>query len=161
MEPVACLGCCTLAPVVRIGESTFGHATTEKVPGILSEFLEKVNDKTKAPATEELRGAVTVRAEIKVGLGSCCMAKGSDTLFQALQQSVAATGAEVSIKRVGCVGMCHRTPLIEVNAPGRPNAFYAGLGCRPRLSNWFSAISNPGEFCASFATFGTARWMPS
>ena len=127
VEPVACLGCCTLAPVVRIGESTFGHVTTEKVPGILTEFIEKVNGAANAPATEELRPANPVRAEIKVGLGSCCMAKGSDTLFQALQQSVAATGAEVSVKRVGCVGMCHRTPLIEVNAPGKPGAFYAGL----------------------------------
>ena len=39
IEPVACLGCCTLAPVVRIQESTFGYVSAEKVPGIIREFL--------------------------------------------------------------------------------------------------------------------------
>src|SRR3974390_3180177 len=34
IEQVACLGCCTLAPVVRIGESTFGYATAERTPTI-------------------------------------------------------------------------------------------------------------------------------
>ena len=40
VERVACLGCCTLAPVVRIGEQTSGHLTTERIPGIIKEFLE-------------------------------------------------------------------------------------------------------------------------
>src|SRR4051812_11214690 len=56
------------------------------------------------------------------------MAKGSDRLFDALQRSVAQTGANVSVKRVGCVGMCHRTPMIEVVQPGKSKAVYAGLG---------------------------------
>ncbi|HWH72029.1 MAG TPA: NAD(P)H-dependent oxidoreductase subunit E, partial [Candidatus Sulfotelmatobacter sp.] len=29
VEQVACLGCCTLAPVVKVDESTFGHVTSE------------------------------------------------------------------------------------------------------------------------------------
>jgi NADH-quinone oxidoreductase subunit F len=33
----------------------------------------------------------------------------------------------VNVKRVGCVGMCHRTPLIEVARPGGANRFYADL----------------------------------
>ena len=32
IEPVACLGCCTLAPVVKINDHTFGHSTAEKLP---------------------------------------------------------------------------------------------------------------------------------
>src|SRR5208282_3402465 len=30
IEHVACLGCCTLAPVVRMGDSTVGYASAEK-----------------------------------------------------------------------------------------------------------------------------------
>lgn len=33
----------------------------------------------------------------------------------------------MSVKRVGCVGMCHQTPLIEVFHPGRPSRFYAAV----------------------------------
>ena len=128
IEQVACLGCCTLAPVVRIEQSTFGHVTAEKVPGITSEFLAgQQAGLAQATATEEMRRAVSAGAEIHVGLGSCCMAKGSDRLFRALEQSVRQAGIDAAVKRVGCVGMCHRTPLVEVALPGQGSRFYAGL----------------------------------
>lgn len=128
IEPVACLGCCTLAPVVKVEDNTFGHVAAEKVGAMLAEFAEKQSRGTKAPSTEELAKASTGVPQINIGLGSCCMAKGSDHLYQALRDTVAEIGAEVEIKRVGCVGMCHRTPLIEVIQPGRKSTFYAGLG---------------------------------
>ncbi len=127
VEPVACLGCCTLAPVVKVEESTFGHATAEKAPGILREFLRRMQSATSARSTEEPSGPANGRPQIRIGLGSCCMAKGSDQLFHALRQSTEKAGAEVEVKRVGCVGMCHRTPLVEVVVPGKPGTFYAGL----------------------------------
>ena len=128
IEPVACLGCCTLAPVVKLDESTFGHISPEKVPALLRDFL--VQEKV-VPATDHIvqlplptsGGAI----EIQVGLGSCCMAKGSDRLYQALQEKVHRTGANATVKRVGCVGMCHRTPMIAVSQPGRVPSLYAGL----------------------------------
>ena len=128
VEQVACLGCCTLAPVVKVENETFGHTSVEKVPKLIREFLDRMRHRTTARSTEELRAPVVARAEIHVGLGSCCMAKGSDHLFHALEDSVRETGADVVVKRVGCVGMCHRTPMIEVATPGRGGTFYAGLG---------------------------------
>jgi len=129
IEQVACLGTCTLAPTVKIGETTFGHATSERVPETLREFLALQTEAKSAQSTEEVRhrdgnGGV---AEIHVGLGSCCMAKGSDKLFHALNASAAACGGSVVVKRVGCVGMCHRTPMIEVAEPGKAGKFYADL----------------------------------
>jgi len=127
IEQVACLGCCTLAPVVRVGECTSGHVTTERAPHLISEFLEQENAAASIASTEEASMDSNSSARIHIGLGSCCIAKGSDRLFHALQQTADQTGAKVSIKRVGCVGMCHRTPMIEVVRPGKPSAFYAGL----------------------------------
>jgi NADH-quinone oxidoreductase subunit F len=127
IEQVACLGCCTLAPVVRIGETTFGHTTSEKAAGILHEFLFSLKQKAAPRSTEQLLPRANGRPQINIGLGSCCMAKGSDHLFHALQDTVAQIGADVQVKRVGCVGMCHRTPMIEVVIPGKPSVYYAGL----------------------------------
>jgi NADH:ubiquinone oxidoreductase subunit F (NADH-binding)/NADH:ubiquinone oxidoreductase subunit E len=127
LEPVACLGCCTLAPVVRIGETTSGHVITERTSQIITDYLAAQNLSKSARSTEELANHSNTKATIHVGLGSCCIAKGSDRLFHALRQSVEKTGADVSIKRVGCVGMCHRTPMIEVVSQGKPRAVYAGL----------------------------------
>jgi NADH-quinone oxidoreductase subunit F len=128
IEPVACLGCCTLAPVVRIEQSTFGHVTAERVPAVIRDFLDQQGtDALGNHSTEELKKLVNGAAEIHVGLGSCCMAKGSDRLYRALQETVHQSGANVVVKRVGCVGMCHRTPLVEVAKPGQSGTFYAGL----------------------------------
>lgn len=128
IEQVACLGCCTLAPVVRIGENTSGHLTSESVPRIITDFLTHKSSGGAPDSTEEVPPRSNGTAQIHIGLGSCCMAKGSDRLYHALQRTAAQTGANVSIKRVGCVGMCHRTPMLEVVRAGKPAAFYAGLG---------------------------------
>ena len=35
---VACLGCCSLAPVIMIDDQTFGKLTPEAIPGVLDKF---------------------------------------------------------------------------------------------------------------------------
>ena len=132
IERVACLGCCTLAPVVRIGEETIGYAAAEKVPGTIREFLASrsravggwdAGAATNGGAPKSGNGG----AEIKVCLDSCCLAKGTDRVFHALQQSFAQSGAQATVKRVGCVGACYQTPMVEVAMPGRSSVRYTGL----------------------------------
>ena len=128
IETAACLGCCTLAPVVRIDGATLGHTTAEMVPTIISDYPARQTATQGAASTEEMRDAGKAGAvEINVGLGSCCIAKGSDQIFHALLENVARCGANVTVKRVGCVGMCHRTPMVEVALPNRPGAFFSDL----------------------------------
>lgn len=38
VELVACLGCCSLAPVIMINDKTYGRLTSEKVKKILAEY---------------------------------------------------------------------------------------------------------------------------
>lgn len=38
LEPVACLGCCGLAPVMMIDEDTHGRMTVDKVAGVLAQY---------------------------------------------------------------------------------------------------------------------------
>jgi NADH-quinone oxidoreductase subunit F len=128
IEQVACLGCCTLAPVVKMGDSTVGYATAEKCPEQIREYLARQTFAAGAKSTEEMPPAAAEGcAEIHVGLGSCCMAKGSDQLFHALRERASQCGGEVAIKRVGCMGMCHRTPMIEVALPGPAAVYYSDL----------------------------------
>ena len=107
IERVACLGCCTLAPVVRIEEETIGFATAEKVPGAVRDFLAS---RHRPVPTQPSVSALPHRnggAEIKVCLDSCCLAKGTDRVFHALQQNLAKNGVNATVKRVGCVGACY------------------------------------------------------
>ena len=39
-------------------------------------------------------------------------------MHRAIEQVLRQTGAPATVKRVGCVGMCHQTPLVELAFPG-------------------------------------------
>lgn len=127
VEPVSCVGCCTLAPVVQIDAATLGHVTPETVPELVHDVVSKAAPSNSEWTEAEARASIPNAATIHVGLGSCCMSKGSDQLFQALEESAARNGCEVNIKRVGCVGMCHRTPMIEVVGADGQGRYYADL----------------------------------
>jgi NADH:ubiquinone oxidoreductase subunit F (NADH-binding)/NADH:ubiquinone oxidoreductase subunit E/Pyruvate/2-oxoacid:ferredoxin oxidoreductase delta subunit len=122
IQRVACLGCCTLAPVVQIDGITYGHASPDGVSNILQDFLSidhkiSTGKTTHHEFTEEI-------GEIRVGLGSCCVASGSGLVQQALENTLQESGIHAHIKRVGCVGMCHRVPLLELMPPDKDPVLY-------------------------------------
>lgn len=128
VEKIACLGCCTLAPAVQIDRVTYGHLTTETVPSVINDFLRY--EQARAARREEKRKkrpaeSGDFKGEIRLGLGSCCVARGSGKLREALEQTLEQTGLNVAIKRVGCVGMCYQTPLLEVVLPDERTFLYA------------------------------------
>ncbi len=112
LEKVSCLGCCTLAPVVQIDQITYGHVATGQVDAIIADFEAQSGKKPerqfrKADGTE-------MKGEIRIGLGSCCVASGSDEIRKAVEQVVNDNRLPVRLKHVGCVGMCHQVPLVEI-----------------------------------------------
>ena len=113
IEKVACLGCCTLAPVIQIDGVTYGHLTPHSAGDAVDDFLRRQGDE----AAGRRRRAVEPTGElgeIRIGLGSCCVANGSEKVHQAIRQILSDSGAPAAVKRVGCVGMCHQTPLVEI-----------------------------------------------
>jgi len=125
LQKVACLGCCTLAPVVQIGGVTYGHLTPDRVPAVLRDFLELDRTGESEHWADRPAGGADDGSEIRLCLCSSCIALGSGKVERALEHALAHTGARARIKRVGCIGMCHQTPLVEVVQPGRPSALYA------------------------------------
>ncbi len=125
IEQVACLGCCTLAPVMQIDGVTYGHLTGDTVADAIADFLELKRRGVLAPTAQPIEGRADGLAEIRIGIGSCCIAGGSMDVRAALERAVNYLGAPAVVKPVGCVGMCHRTPLIEVVMPGQEPALYA------------------------------------
>ena len=127
VEKIACLGCCTLAPAVQIDKVTYGHLTPDTIPTVISDFLryEQARASRQLTAKKHPEKESKSRGEIRLGLGSCCIARGSDKVRQALEKTLAQTGIRLVIKRVGCVGMCHQTPLVEVVLPDSKSFLYA------------------------------------
>ena len=123
LQKVSCLGCCTLAPVVQIDNVTYGHIKPSMVAEVLNDF--KKLSKSKTSNTSLLYKNEPLQGEIRLGLGSCCVASGSDEVRQAVEQKLSFDALNVSIKQVGCVGMCHQVPLMEVVPEGKPAKMYA------------------------------------
>ena len=125
VQKVACLGCCTLAPAVQIDHLTYGHLTADTVPKMLQDFLAAAD---KHPA--EIGSGVGIdvannMTEVRIGLGSCCVASGSEKIYRAMSDAIDRAGAPAVIKPVGCIGMCHQTPLVELVAPDKTSHLYA------------------------------------
>ena len=121
VEAVGCLGCCTLAPVVSVDETIEGHVSVEKVTSIVD--WKRIEQEHSAAATPSRNGiakhdASSPPVEIRIGVGSCCVAGGSRDVLDSLQREITARHLDAEIKPVGCVGICHLTPLVEVIAPG-------------------------------------------
>jgi NADH-quinone oxidoreductase subunit F len=112
IEKVNCLGCCTLAPVVQIDHVTYGHVSTSKVGSVLSDFESQKGGSGKKKF--RLADGGEVQGEIRIGLGSCCVASGSDEIRDAVKETIDRNRLHVKLKHVGCVGMCHQVPLVEV-----------------------------------------------
>ena len=111
IEKVACLGCCTLAPVVQIDDKIYGHVAPGKVGEVITEFIETSKDsEEKDNQAKEYK----VAGEVRLGMGSCCQASGSSDIYKELVNKSNELGIKVDIKSVGCVGVCNQVPLIDV-----------------------------------------------
>ena len=64
IEKVACLGCCTLAPVVQIDGTTYGHVASDQVGQIIEDFesIKGKRDLKKARKADgtEIQGEILV-----------------------------------------------------------------------------------------------------
>ncbi|MBN2597715.1 MAG: NAD(P)H-dependent oxidoreductase subunit E [Marinifilaceae bacterium] len=149
VEEVACLGCCTLAPVVQIDAVTYGHVETGKVAEIIEDF------KNLAPSEEKIVREVTEdgisQGEIRIGLGSCCIASGSSGVKEELEKTLAENKIKVDVKQVGCVGVCNQVPMMEIHKNGEAATYYTKINANEvgeiiekhfRSENWMSRFKN-------------------
>jgi len=123
IEKVACLGCCTLAPAVQIGEITYGHVKCNGVGSVLEDYLRRDSVKKKNKKKGKVE-RVHSEGEIRIGLGSCCVARGSGKLLDVIEGVLAETSINAKVKHVGCVGMCYQTPLLEIVLPDGKTFLY-------------------------------------
>ncbi len=65
--------------------------------------------------------------EIKVGYASCGIAAGAAEIYERLEQEIEENDYPVSLTKVGCVGMCHNEPLIELENPDGTSFTYGNL----------------------------------
>jgi len=82
--------------------------------------LKKISDKTKdALVSSEVR--------IHVGTATCGLAKGAHLVKEALETEVKNQKLKAQVVEVGCNGMCHHEPIVDVIQKGKPKITYGPL----------------------------------
>ncbi len=117
VEKVACLGCCMLAPVVQIGDVTYGYLDTKKVPQILQDFLisQEPVPSGMTPKRRRRREQTHITGEIGMCTCSSCTAAGAAKVFQAFSRLIIESGMPARVKTVGCTGISYEAPLVEIS----------------------------------------------
>ena len=155
VQKVRCLGCCTLAPAVQIDAVTYGHVSRATVPEMLDAFLKQAG--AGVPAVPASAANEDAAAEIRIGLGSCCVAGGSEKVRAALEETLARYKIDVRVKHVSCVGMCHQTPMMEIVAPGVAPRIFAKV--RPEdVSDIVLDTFTPGK-ASGRVRARASRWL--
>jgi NADH-quinone oxidoreductase subunit F len=126
VEKVACLGCCTIAPVVQIDDVTYGHVTTENIGEIIQDFKEKAEN-GEVKKNGEIHQSDSHQGEIRIGLGSCCVASGSSDVKEEMEKTLDKYKINVNVKHVGCVGVCNQVPMMEIHKPDEEATFYTKI----------------------------------
>jgi NADH-quinone oxidoreductase subunit F len=124
IEEVACLGCCTLAPVVQIDSKTYGHVKPTQVGEIIKDFLNNGINNQEVPDEDDI---ADIDAEVRIGLGSCCVAGGSREILSGIVEIKERFDLNIRIKHVGCVGVCNQTPLLEIVTKEKISSRYTNV----------------------------------
>ncbi len=77
---------------------------------------------------------IATRPIIYVGAGTCGLAAGMDQVIPAMQKALTEHGLDVMVKEVGCFGLCHREPMLDVKKPGRPRVCFDHVDVKKALA---------------------------
>lgn len=88
------------------------------------EDLRKLRDQKKKDL--ERRDVEGKNVQIIVGMGTCGIAAGAKTTFDAILAAVEEfhLDKDVVIRQTGCMGLCYVEPTVEVAMPGMPATIY-------------------------------------
>jgi len=132
VEQVACLGCCSLAPVVMIDDEVYGKLTRPKAAKVARDFRESGGCSCKSDPSEGLEveandlGARAIEKVI-VGTGSCGIASGAHAVFNLFRTAAERLGLGYVAQETGCIGMCHREPIVECVARDGTRTLYGDV----------------------------------
>ncbi len=64
---------------------------------------------------------------ITVGMGTCGIAAGARDTMQAILEELDKRDITAHVQTVGCIGMCSREPLVDIEQAGKPRISYGNI----------------------------------
>jgi NADP-reducing hydrogenase subunit HndB len=88
---------------------------------------------------ERVERDITTRKDtgttIIVGMGTCGIASGARETMRAILEELRKREMDVNVTTVGCIGMCNKEPLVDIEQAGKPRVSYGNItpDMAPRL----------------------------
>lgn len=99
--------------------------------------LKNIEDlkKIRQEAQKDLMLRTQTGTRIVVGMGTCGIAAGAREVMEAIVKELEARKIEAYVETVGCVGMCAKEPLVDIEQAGKSRIRYANISPEnvPRL----------------------------
>ena len=80
---------------------------------------------------EQLQGDIKARTEtsttITVGMGTCGIAAGARETMHAILAELEARSIDAHVTTVGCIGMCSKEPLVDIQQGDEPRVTYGNI----------------------------------
>lgn len=104
--------------------------------------IKDVND-LKPLEDEGLKLISPNRTKITVGMATCGIATGAKKVFDAINEEIVASKANIILASTACVGFCQREPIIEVYIPGKWRILYQRM--TPEKGRELVSLTTKGE----------------
>jgi len=83
--------------------------------------------KLRAEALKDIMVRTQTGTRIIVGMGTCGIAAGAREVMNAILKELEARKIEAHVETVGCVGMCAKEPLVDIEQAGKSRIRYANI----------------------------------
>ncbi|MCL0034431.1 (2Fe-2S) ferredoxin domain-containing protein [Dehalococcoidia bacterium] len=87
------------------------------------EDLKRIREK----AQKDIRVRLKTGTTITVGMGTCGIAAGARETMLAILEELRRREIDAHVTTVGCIGMCSKEPLVDIEQAGHPRITYGNV----------------------------------
>ena len=78
-------------------------------------------------AQKDFRVRTETGTKIIVGMGTCGIAAGARETMHAILAELSKQAIDANVTTVGCIGMCSKEPLVDIEQAGKPRITYCNV----------------------------------
>jgi NADP-reducing hydrogenase subunit HndB len=83
--------------------------------------------KLREDAQSDLKVRLETGTKIIVGMGTCGIAAGARETMHAILDELKKREIDANVTTVGCIGMCIKEPLVDIEQAGKPRITYGNV----------------------------------
>ena len=84
-------------------------------------------EKLRTRLQKDLDARVETSTTITVGMGTCGIAAGAREVMHAILAELDTRDMDAHVITVGCIGMCHKEPLVDIQQGDEPRITYGNV----------------------------------